>query len=61
MFVEECLKNIRCDIANCHKLAKFNINTSSYKGNICLCQDCFNTLLTAMKKLDKKTKQIKEH
>lgn len=53
MYIEKCLKNIRCDTAGCHQLAKFNINTSSYKGSICLCDDCFNKLSTAIQKIKK--------
>jgi len=61
MYVDECPKNVRCDTANCHEFAKYNINTNGYKKNICLCENCFNSLLTAMQKIKKNNKKnIKE-
>lgn len=59
MLIDECLKNIRCDTANCHKPASFNINTSGHKGNIYLCNDCFNSLYINMQKI-KKTNTLKK-
>ena len=58
MHIEECLKNIRCDTANCHNFATYNINTNGYKKNICLCENCFNSLYSEMQKL--KRKKVKE-
>lgn len=53
MSVERCLRNVRCDTGNCRNFASYNINTSGYKGNLCLCEECFNALLTSMQKAKK--------
>ncbi|MBQ3158704.1 MAG: hypothetical protein IJB98_03320 [Clostridia bacterium] len=53
MLIEKCLKNIRCDTGACHQMAKFNINTSSYKGSIYLCEKCFKELYNLMLKMKK--------
>ncbi len=50
MTVEKCPKNVRCDTANCHTFATYNINTNGYKKNICLCDNCFNQLYLSMQK-----------
>lgn len=62
MFIQESLKNIRCDTISCHKLAQYNICTSSYKGNIYMCDDCFNKLHSAIQsiKKEKTNKKKKE-
>lgn len=59
MQIEECLKNVRCDKISCHKMAKYNLNLSSYKGSTCLCEDCFNLLFEAMQKIKKPTQKQK--
>ncbi|MBR2909759.1 MAG: hypothetical protein IKC11_05400 [Clostridia bacterium] len=61
MLIEKTLKNIRCDTASCHKMAMFNINTSSYKGSIYLCEECFKNLYNLMLKIKKEysAKEIK--
>lgn len=56
MCVETTLKNIRCDTVACHKMAKFSINTSGYKGCIYLCEECFNKLYLAMQRQKKTAK-----
>jgi len=53
MKVEACLKNVRCDTANCHRFAIFNINTNGYKKNLCLCESCFKELYSEMTKSKK--------
>lgn len=57
MFISNSLKNIRCDTANCNKFSSFVINTSGYKGSLCLCEDCFDDLLNQMKKFKAKNKE----
>ena len=59
MQIEHCLKNIRCDTANCHEFASFNINTNGYKKNIYLCEKCFTTLYSEMQKIKRKPKKEK--
>ena len=61
MFIDTCLCNVRCDTANCHKFAKFNINTNGYKKNFCLCEKCFNELYLNMQKAKKIQKNILEN
>ena len=58
MEIAECLRNVRCDKISCHKLAKYNLNISSYKGSICLCEECFNHLFLAINKIKGKQKKI---
>ena len=53
MYIEECLRNLKCDTAGCHSNAKYNINTSGYKGNLCLCEKCFNNLYDNVNKIKK--------
>ena len=62
MHIAETLKNVRCDTVGCHKIAKYNLDTNSYKGSTCLCLECFNNLYKAMQLIKKSTtlKQTKE-
>ena len=53
MYIEESLRNVRCDTVACHRFAKFNISTNSYKGKLCLCDKCFNDLFTSMSSINK--------
>lgn len=57
MQIEKCPKNVRCDTANCHQFATFNIDTSGHKRNICLCEQCFNSLFKAMQTIKKEAKK----
>ena len=62
MNIQTCPKNIRCDSISCNKLTAYSVNTSSYKGGINLCEDCFNRLyklLQEMKKQITKTTEVK--
>ena len=59
MQVENCPKNVRCDTLNCHKFALFNIDTNGYKRNICLCESCFDSLFSSMKKAKQAQKSNK--
>ena len=60
MLIELCPSNVRCDTANCHKFAKFNINTNGYKKNFCLCENCFNDLYLNMQKAKRTQKNSME-
>ena len=57
MTIEKSPPNVRCDKAFCKNYASYNINTSGHKGNIALCEDCFNKLYDAICKLKKEIKQ----
>ena len=57
MLIEKCPINIRCDTANCHKYATYNIDTNGYKKSICLCDTCFNSLYSAMQRIKKQQKK----
>ncbi len=60
MNIQSCPQNIRCDCINCNKLAKYSIDTSSYKGNINLCEECFTNLYNAMMKMKKEITKLNE-
>lgn len=60
MFIDFCLNNVRCDTGNCHNFAYVCVNTSGYKGNICLCKKCFNQLTNEVSKIKKIDKSKKE-
>ncbi len=60
MVIEPCQQNIRCDTLCCNSYATKNINTCSHKGNIYLCEKCFDSLFEAMKNMKKQINKIKE-
>ena len=59
MQIEESQKNVRCDSANCHNFATFNINTNGYKQNIYICEECFQKLFDSIQKIKKIQKKSK--
>lgn len=50
-------KIIKCDTVLCHKNAIFKICTNSYKGDIFLCENCFKTLQSILKRTIIKNEQ----
>jgi len=56
MKIDLCPHNIRCDTAGCFSYAKYNINTASYKGSICLCDKCLNELHQSINQIKKSLK-----
>jgi len=46
-------KEIKCDTVLCNCNAKYEFISNSYKGNIYLCEDCFNSMQNIMKKVNK--------
>ena len=60
MKIQSCPQNIRCDCISCNKFAKYSIDTSSYKGNLNLCEECFKKLLDAAMQMKKEITKINE-
>lgn len=50
MTVDKCERNIRCHVAGCNNFAEANIDTNGFKGNLCLCKPCLETLEKQLKK-----------
>ena len=50
---------IRCDSLMCDAMAGFIIESESYKGNIYLCEECFKSLQTNIKKVNIKNEKTK--
>lgn len=60
MKIDECLNNVRCYTANCNKMAKYNIDTNGFKGNLCFCKNCFEELSKLILQINKSNKNLGE-
>lgn len=52
--------NIMCDTVLCNTHSDYVIECNSYKGNIYLCEKCYNALKSNMKRIKQKDEQKAE-
>ena len=51
MIIEKTAHETICDTISCNKVSSYKILTYSYKGDMCLCSNCFKKLQNTLKRI----------